>query len=308
MDDDLAPPQEPHLDHIFNAIGNAAIGAPDPDPNPSGNGISENDNNNGESSTGRSKSNSISGEPEEHYLDLLTAPEILALGRFKKHAVTEGLSDRKLMQFLFSRKMSVDRAVELLQANLDFRKKYGLPVDIKAKDVDEALLRCGSMFTIEGTRDRQGRGISYLRPAAVAPSQFSLTDYVAYLLYNIDESQWERPDFHRHGFVVVEDLRGIGFKNIDLRIKGKDLLDVFPGRIQAIYLLHPPFILKPLLRIAKFFVKAKILSRVQIINNYEDLSEYIAPDQLLTDFGGTVHYDHNSHVDEKLGLNKPLPE
>ncbi len=38
--------------------------------------------------------------------------------------------------------------------------------------------------------------------------------------------------------------------------------DLVPGRIQAIYLINPPFILKPLLAIAKLLVKAKLIKRV----------------------------------------------
>lgn len=39
------------------------------------------------------------------------------LAQFKTHSITEGLTDRKLMTFLFARKLIVERAVALLTSN-----------------------------------------------------------------------------------------------------------------------------------------------------------------------------------------------
>jgi len=244
----------------------------------------------------------------DDYIHFLTEPEKEALRQFRKHEITEGHSDRKLMVFLFSKKLEVDRAVQLLQNNMTVRKEFNIPENVTAHDVHPQLLKSASNFTIVGKRDKSGRGISYLIPSNVVPSQFTLPEYFIYMFYMLDDSQWESPDFHRNGFVLIEDLSHCGLKNFDMRptshFRGKkmDMQDLFPGRIQAIYILNPPFqlLFRALLKIAKLVVKQKLLKRVQLLSKNEDLLNYIEADQLWDKFGGSLVYNHEEHIAEQL--------
>eukprot|EP00026_Physarum_polycephalum_P014693 Phypoly_transcript_15239.p1 GENE.Phypoly_transcript_15239~~Phypoly_transcript_15239.p1 ORF type:complete len:261 (+),score=35.77 Phypoly_transcript_15239:70-852(+) len=235
---------------------------------------------------------------DEEYLQLLTTEEREALAEFKKHPITEGFSDRRLVIYLFARKLKVDRAVTLLTNNLAFREKYEIPVHPTREHVNDQIYQARSTFYIPGATDKQGRAVHYLIPGRLVPSEFPVRDFMAYMVYLSDSTQWEHPEYHRHGVVVLEDLANCGMKNFDSRIMKKEkgqksaVEDIFPGRIQAIYLINAPIIIKPLLAIAKLVMKKKIVKRVKIVSKKEHLLDYVHKGQLHEHFGGSL-----SHAD-----------
>jgi hypothetical protein len=98
----------------------------------------------------------------------------------------------------------------------------------------------------------------------------------------------------------VEDLKGVSMKNFDMNNAKKinqAMQDNFPQRFGGIYIVNAGFIVKTLAAIARLIMKKKIVDRVRIIPKYEDLKEFIDPDQLIEEYGGTVKFDVRDWVD-----------
>lgn len=65
--------------------------------------------------------------------------------------------------------------------------------------------------------------------------------------------------------------------------------ETFPLRVRHIYITHQPWWLNMFAVVMKPFVKSKLLKRMKLLgNDMSKLHEFIEPDQLPTDFGGTA--------------------
>eukprot|EP01114_Cavostelium_apophysatum_P021949 TRINITY_DN779_c0_g1_i4.p1 TRINITY_DN779_c0_g1~~TRINITY_DN779_c0_g1_i4.p1 ORF type:complete len:176 (-),score=40.82 TRINITY_DN779_c0_g1_i4:40-567(-) len=152
-------------------------------------------------------------------------------------------------------------------------------------------------YTIPGCRSRGGHGISYLIPSRLVWKDFEMKDLLDYLVYSIQQlAITENLDAYRKGFVYVEDIGGINMKfmrGFDMK-KGKHLnlavQNNFPMRIQGIYIINSGFFLKGLIKIARLFVKKKIIDRVKVIKHPQDLHDLIDKSQLHSDFWGDIHF------------------
>ncbi|KAF2073093.1 hypothetical protein CYY_005588 [Polysphondylium violaceum] len=231
----------------------------------------------------------------------LTKEEEYKLEEFQKEPIAKGIAPEYLMLFLFAKKLSIEKASQLMENNLEFRKKLELPFPILKKDVDpEIALKCSS-FCFIGKRDKLSRSISYLVPSKITPRDYSFKEYLTFMIWNIDQTIHDSSNSHRQGLVIIQDLKNFSlFKNFDYRLnqflEGKSLENIFPGRIQKIYIVNPPFYLKTLLVFAKTFVKNKIISRVEITKK-EKLLEDIDSDQLLSQYGGTLELTYQQYFD-----------
>ncbi|KYQ93113.1 CRAL/TRIO domain-containing protein [Tieghemostelium lacteum] len=234
----------------------------------------------------------------------LTQEELTALQAFKSHpsGVTNGIEDQYLMIYLFSKKLDVERAVVLLTNNLAFRKKYNVPFPVRKRDVNPELAKKASNYAATGHKDTLNRAISYLTPSKLVPKDYPLEEYITHLFWNIDQTCHESAVCHRNGLVIVEDLKDISiFKHVDSRMKldsGKSMSDIFPGRIAAIYLLHTPIYIRPLLAFAKTFVKSKLIKRVHVVKSKELLFEYFEKHQIITEFGGSMEFHYADYFDK----------
>jgi len=110
-------------------------------------------------------------------------------------------------------------------------------------------------------------------------------------------------DVHRKGFTVIETIDGVSIrKNIAFGKKKavmdkfmKDGFKYFPMRIASILVIEPGKVLEFLLKIAKFFVKKKLLARVEMLSKTE-LQSRVAPSELLPYFGGTSTFDYHQFI------------
>jgi len=72
-------------------------------------------------------------------------------------------------------------------------------------------------------------------------------------------------------------------------------LQYFPMRLQSILVVEPGKIIKALLKIAKFFVKMKLLKRVECVTRAE-LQEKVGIQNLCPEFGGTNVFDYRGFL------------
>lgn len=89
---------------------------------------------------------------------------------------------------------------------------------------------------------------------------------------------------------IVCDL-AVGKKKAAMDKFMKEGFKYFPMRIASILVIEPGKILEVLLKIAKFFVKKKLLARVETLSKAE-LQSRVAPAELLPEFGGTSTFDY----------------
>ncbi|GAM20229.1 hypothetical protein SAMD00019534_034040 [Acytostelium subglobosum LB1] len=239
----------------------------------------------------------------------LTELELQALDDFKKQPVTNNIPDQYLMVYLFSKKLNVEKACELLSNNLAFRKKLDLPFPVRKSDVNIEIVKKMYSFFVPNKRDQDGRIIAYLHPCHLLPKNYTLKEMVASMLWNSDITIYENQSMiiraiaHRNGMVIVEDLKNVGMKNFDQRLPESlkemklAMENVFPGRAQAIYLINQPFFLRFLLSLAKKFIKSKLVRRVKVIGKKEAMKDVIDPSHLLEEYGGTLKFDFPAWVD-----------
>jgi hypothetical protein len=227
--------------------------------------------------------------------DEITDDEKKALAELKeKHpAICEGRSDKWLLIFLFARKRDVKRTVELIEGYTKFRAERKLPDKIPMSSVSPKLLDSGYSFFPEGKFDAQGRPILYIIMRNFIPSDYSEEDQLRFMFCGFDRWADTLPlTSWRQGFVYVEDLAGVGMKNVkmgDNKLVMKAINGVFPFRIAAIYILNPGLFFRFLIKMAKWFMKAKIIKRVHVVDQ-AGLHEKVPKASLITQFGGDHQY------------------
>jgi len=155
---------------------------------------------------------------------------------------------------------------------------------------------------VAGTRDKLGNPISYLILANYIVKDYTFEEYVKSFTYIFRHSILkETLDCFRNGVTFVESLKNVSImKNVDTRVSSQKLMkslpNNFPLLIRSILVVDAGFIIKILLKIAKFFVKKKVIARVRILEKREQLLEYIDSNQLITEFGGTLEFDFDEYV------------
>ena len=230
--------------------------------------------------------------------ELISEAENECLQKLKERPIAQGLSDKMLMIFVLGRKLDVDRAEKLLSNHLAWKKTNNLDRLITPEDLCPALDMLNNPFSFwdEQCVDKQGRGVVYLYPARFPkPGVMTLEDNYKLVLYVFQRNIFQPLSWHRKGVCYVESLEGFSLSHVDSK-QQKQAQEIyennFPVRIQSILVVDPPArpLVKLLLKIAKKFMKAKIVARVQILTKAE-VTEYIDADQLIEQFGGTRQFD-----------------
>jgi len=224
--------------------------------------------------------------------DRLTRIENECLQELRKHPCTKGLSDKQVCYFMFGRKLNLKRTVDLIKGNTQWRKVNGYDRVIKFSELNPTLLETNYSYMIPGCRDRQGRSVGYIMPGRLMMGNYPLKEILDMAIWvNDNMFQIETLDHYRHGVVFIEDITGMSLKNMDRKANNafKEMNNVFPNRIKAIYIVNPTKLLSILIKIARFFVKAKVIARVKTVQMAE-LTEYVEVDHLSREFGGNAEF------------------
>jgi len=246
---------------------------------------------------------------ENNFEDELFPSEKEALEIVKQSQVAKFFHDRFIMACLFSRKMDIERTIKMLKNHLKWRMNNGYGKIPKWEEVDKAFLEANIGMMIPGTRCKEGNSIIYCKMGRLIPSDFGknyIKTIVDYVIWNYSVGTFLNGlDFHRNGLIVITDLQGLGWKNIDFGLQKKvnsALMDNFPLRIQKVILLNPPSIVPALISCFRIFIKKKIMDRIEI-STVEDLENFIDKDNLWQDFGGNVEYTVQDLIDSITSYN-----
>lgn len=213
-------------------------------------------------------------------------------------------NDKILLVFLFTRKLDLARTAELLEGHVKYRQANNLSTPLTLDDVDAKLVHSGYSYVDPSGRDKQGRGVMYIRMNLYFPGDYATNSLVKHSVWAFQHLCKTVPlDVHRKGFTVVESISGISIrKNIAFGESKKcadkfmkEGLQFFPMRIASILVVEPGRIINALLGMAKFFVKKKVLQRVECVSK-EQILERFDPALLVTEFGGSKVFDYHAYI------------
>eukprot|EP01121_Diplochlamys_sp_Union-15-3_P020551 TRINITY_DN8033_c0_g1_i1.p1 TRINITY_DN8033_c0_g1~~TRINITY_DN8033_c0_g1_i1.p1 ORF type:complete len:343 (-),score=65.31 TRINITY_DN8033_c0_g1_i1:4-1002(-) len=228
-----------------------------------------------------------------------------ALEELKKHEIAKGLDDKFLLAFLLARKLNIDRTIELLENHFKYlNTNFPGWDEYTFDDLNKVVLNSAFQCVIPGSRDKQGNGIGYIFLNRYKVKEFPFEEYVRTFIYIFRYSIFkETLDYWRNGSIYIETLKDVSIsKNIDTSKKGQALMkaipNCFPFLMRGIYIVDAGFIVKALLKIARIFMKKKLMARVKVVNKREELLEVVDENQLITEFGGKAVYDHNAFLQQ----------
>jgi len=230
--------------------------------------------------------------------DELFEDEYEAFLELKKLPCTEGFTDRFLMACLFARKLDIKRTEEMLLKNKAWRTENGYAELPPFKSLNFEMLKTGRFaLKIPGCRGKNGEGIIYVKMGKMVPSAH--TDFVEscvqWTVWNgMHGGLYDSMDYFRNGIMMVADLEGMGWDNVDVTVQRRissALLDNFPMRTCKILIINPPWILNAFLGGMSLFIKKKVMERIYVLENKEDLLTHIDKEYLLKEYGGDVEYE-----------------
>lgn len=225
----------------------------------------------------------------------------------KKTEVSQHYPDRALIIFGFSRKLDVKRTEELLKRNWAWRVANGYEVLPKFEDVDPGMVKDGTCFGIPGVRALNGSFVTFISMKHFSPGTYDRKKLVDFFVWNYTYFiQSESIAAHRKGIYVIEDLGGMKFR-LDMKLQnklGEMFKDNFPQQIKKILILNPPGFFKFLIKVAKLFMKSKVVARVQVVKNQEELLQYVDASNLPTLFGGSLDYNHVNFMEDMASWAK----
>ena len=155
-----------------------------------------------------------------------------------------------------------DRALEICQNLMRFRRKWNWPLRLTAEGLEPAL-RSGMHWLLPGF-DNLGRRVITFRASALSNGNaHDLQKMMCFLLEKValEESS---------DLVLLGDLKGASVATLrhlamDDMKRGMDMLvDAFPCRLRAVFVVHMPVALTPLAAVVKGCLSPKIRARLHV--------------------------------------------
>jgi len=234
---------------------------------------------------------------EQSLKDELFEDEYSEFLKLKESPVAAGFSDRFLMACLFARKLDLKRTEEMLQKNKTWREENGFAELFPWDKLNHKMLEDGKFaLKIPGCRGKNGEGIIYVKMGNMVPAAHEnfVESCVQWTVWNgMHGGLWDSMDYFRNGIMMVADLSGMGWDNVDVSVQKRissALLDNFPMRTCKILIINPPWILNPFLGGMSLFIKKKVMERIYVLEKPEELLVHIDKEYLLKEYGGEIEY------------------
>mmetsp|Transcript_30036 Transcript_30036/g.39518 ORF Transcript_30036/g.39518 Transcript_30036/m.39518 type:complete len:292 (+) Transcript_30036:123-998(+) len=234
------------------------------------------------------------------------------LEMLRQHAV--GVSDVNLTKFL-KFKGDVDRAVACLNEHRDFRAQNSWvddpPLRATCDSEIKRILLSEVVTSPAQMIDKMGRPSLFIQIHKNDMTDGRTPrDIVRVAFYNI-ERLLNREEVLEQGVVLVYDLRGSNKKNFHLGVP-KVIFPALSGgkipiKVKAFYFISPPWVFKAFYAIASLFLSKKLKSRVQILNNVEQLLQYFGKENLPEVLGGTLQHDQKQWVENQIAEEESVP-
>lgn len=212
-------------------------------------------------------------------------------------------------------KCRVDRAAEVCENLLEFRRRWGWPLRFDDVRGLETALRSDMHWILPG-RDRLDRRVLTYRAASLSAAPVAdLQRMMCLLLERLTLADGETL---RSGIVFLVDLSGASLKTLrhlaleDVKRGMEMFTDTFPCRLRAIYVVNLPRVLRPLATIVRSLLPAKLRARLHVSHanagKFPRLLKDIPADLVPVSMGGTnAFFDWNSIVDRLLRAPTDAP-
>jgi len=233
--------------------------------------------------------------PSDSLDDEFAEGEKAALEEMKKREVCKNFSDRFIMACLYVKKFKLDQAEKIMQNNLKWRKQNNYEVIQKFSELNPKFFDSGSVFSVPGARAKNGCTVSYIIVNKMIPKEIGMKNIIDSAVWSgMHSPEIEKLDGQRNGLIIIEDLTGLSFKNIDLTMQKKInelATGNFPQLMKSILLINPSPFLKVVLKLCKLFMKKKLMDRIKVVTK-EELKDYVDADVLPKHFGGNLEFGY----------------
>jgi len=185
--------------------------------------------------------------------------EIIALKTLKNNLgdLQQNFSDEFIMACLFNKKMNLERAQNLLMANLKWREEHKLVRIPKFSEITKELTK---LYILPfGVRCNDGSGIIIYNFSYITPNKepFILAESFKYLTWFYHVGIFSQGlDVFRNGITGICEMAGYGWKNFDLDFSkqfNSAISDKFPLRLRKIVAINAPSYMYALIKIFRVF-------------------------------------------------------
>ncbi|EGX88009.1 CRAL/TRIO domain protein [Cordyceps militaris CM01] len=222
--------------------------------------------------------------------------------------------DTLALRFLRARKWNLMRAVVMLAKSLRWR--------VEEMKVDRVLMRQGEGFMLESEVagasaqeqalgkdflnqmrwakgflhgvDRDGRPVNYIRAAKHRAADQSVEALEKFTVYSIELARLSLQAPVEMGTIVF-DLTGFSLSNMDY-VPVKFLVQCFeanyPESLGCILVHNAPWGFGGIYRIIERWLDPVVASKVHFTTGPSEIAKYIAPEQLVSDLGGTNPWEY----------------
>jgi len=200
---------------------------------------------------------------------------------------------------LRGRKYDVARAAELLPRLLNMIEE----LDIESTEGHQLVEDAKTHKVLPtGTADAHGRALIWIRLPFHDPKVIKARDMARLLATTMLHVLMHDSEAQRTGVAVINDLNGVGLKNLDpgaAKMIFGTVLANLPIRVGRIIIINPPWVVGHiLLPIVLALMKPKLRARITIVNGSqpEPIFAYVPQASLPSEIGGAAIVDADQIV------------
>ncbi|KAL2210634.1 CRAL/TRIO domain-containing protein [Sarocladium strictum] len=237
--------------------------------------------------------------------------------------------DALVLRFLRARKWDVEKALVMLVSTMNWRqtemhldddimkKGEGGAVEDETSATDEKLKTVGHDF-LEQIRmgksflhgqDKEGRPICYVRVRLHKQGEQCEESLERYTVYLIETARMVlSPPVDTA--TIVFDMTGFSMANMDytpVKFMIKCFEANYPESLGTVLINNAPWVFQGIWKIIKGWLDPVVASKVHFTNNKNDMSEFIAPSQILKELGGDEDWEYK-YVEPVAGENVKMKD
>lgn len=202
------------------------------------------------------------------------------------------------LKFNLGRKFIPERVEECYQSYQKTVLEHHFE-NVTAADVLNEM-RTQKMY-IPGTRDRNGAALFIINAAKHVPGQYD-NEQTLKLAFYMGELLTSSPKTAQVGVTIISNMDGLEWANFDNQFQ-RNIINFFqaniPARVKNIILYRSPWWVSMLVKMVSPFLKQKMRERIHICDE-GDLLQFVEPDQLPSNLGGTFDYDHEAFLKREV--------
>lgn len=197
-----------------------------------------------------------------------------------------------LLQFLRTKKYSVDQAFSVLENNLLFCMNHSDWFDLSDSRIQrmKEFCRVGFIYPL-AERTSDGRQIVFINQPRVDPDIFS-SDDVFHLFFVLIVTLLLEEETQIAGLTFIGNHENVSMKYISLYSVDKVvnvikfLKNACPGRFKGCALINLPSIAMFLWNAAKSVMTEKLKERIQLVKSFKDIEQSVHKSLLPKEYGG----------------------